>query len=335
MKRWIIIVLCAVLILSMIFYFKFLVKISCNDGTIVDRCSKITPYFCSRGKLIEKASVCGCSNKTRAEGDKCISSFQEEPKNISLNYVLRGKKGKIDLVVYKKLADYLSIIPRYMNSNETLTPLDFKLRMLNQEEQREFLLPLVVEIEKITRDKTDQARIAVSLVQNIPFGNSTKTARFGNIPIVYQRYPYEVLYDVEGICSEKSDLMIFLLREIGYGTASFYYSSENHETVGIKCSIKKANIREFCFIETTGPSIIADNQTDYFNIGMLTSSPRIINISEGISLGNDLYEYRDAKILESIRQDTREYGTINLLQYLQYKNLNRKYGLISFNEYSF
>lgn len=207
--------------------------------------------------------------------------------------------------------------------------------MIDQKEQREFLLPLVIEIEKITKDKTDQARIAISLVQNIPFGNSSKTAQYGNIAIEYQRYSYEVLYDMKGICSEKSDLMIFLLREIDMELL-LYYSLENHEAVGIKCPSERANTGDFCFIETTGPSIITDDRTDYFGtVRKLISSPQVTNISDGISLRNDLYEYQDAQILISIRDYMKKYGTINPIQYLQFKNLKNEYGLVNSNEYTF
>lgn len=327
--------LICIFISAVILSFLFSGYETCNDGTPSGNCSDISPYFCSGGTLIEKASVCGCGTM-QVQGDRCVSSFQEEPKNITLDYVLRGKKREIDFVVYKKLADNLSQIPRSADSRENPTLLDFKLKMINNEQQRELLLPLVMEIEKITRDKTDQARIAISLVQSIPFGASTKTLKIGNIDVDYQRYPYEVLYDMEGICSEKAELMIFLLREIGYGTSFLYYSLENHEAVGIKCPIEKANVGEFCFIETTGPSIITDDRTEYFGIvRKLVSSSVVMNVSDGISLGDNLYEYRDAKTLADIRDDMRKYGTINPIQYFQFKWLKRNYGLLDVDEYTF
>ncbi len=326
--------LAGVFILFFIFYLIFAER-SCNDGTPYDKCSGISPYFCSRGRLIEKASVCGCGAMS-IDGDKCISVYQEEPKNISLKYVLRGREGEIDFVVYGKLAENLSQIPRYASLKESPTLLSFKLKMIDNQQQRELLLPLVVEIEKITKDKTDQARIAINLVQNIPFGSSNKRLKVGNIDVDYQRYPYEVLYDMEGICSEKSELMIFLLKELGYGTSSFYYNLENHEAVGIKCPAKKANAGEFCFIETTGPSIISDDKTEYFGIvNKLVSTPIITNISDGMSLRNNLYEYSDAKTLADIRDDMRQYGRINPVQYLQFRSLKSKYGLVDAKEYTF
>jgi len=48
-----------------------------------------------------------------------------------------------------------------------------------------------------------------------------------------------------------------------------------------------------------------------------------------------LYEYRDAKTLTTIREDMRKYGTINPIQYFQFKWLKRNYGLLDVDEYTF
>lgn len=317
----------------MFYSFFFNKSTTCNDGTGSNGCSKIKPYFCVNGSLMEKASVCGCNNLSEVKGNKCISEYQIEPKTITLNYTLKGKKGNINFIVYKKLSDYLSKLPRYIDSEENKTTLlDFKLKSLNEEQQRELLLPLVVEIENLAKNKDDQARIAVSIIQNIPFGNSNKTLKFGNIDIEYYRYPYEVLYDLQGVCGEKSELLAFLLREIGYENAFLYYSAENHEAMGIKCPVKKSlNNTGYCFIETTGPSIITDYKTEYLAIEQLTSFPEIIPVPGNLSFGeNNFYEYRDAKILDKIREKVKNYGTINYIQHLQFNNLKEKYGLASF-----
>jgi hypothetical protein len=329
MKKEVVIVLSLVflLVLSFIFYLLIFNKNAgiCNDGTLYNKCSKINPYFCSNGILTEKASACGCSNVSRINEDKCISDFQTEPKSITLNYVLRGKKGQINFTVYKKLYDYDSGISRYISTSKNPTLLDFKLKFINEPYQRELLLPLVVQIENLAKSKEDQMRIAVSLVQNIPFGNSNRVG--------YQRYPYEVLYDMQGICSEKTELLIFLLREIGYGSAFVYYNLENHEAVGIKCPKEQSlNNTEYCFVETTGPSIITDDKTEYVGeIGGLNSVPEVLIASDGISLGKNLYEYRNARTLISIRENMGKSGAISPIQSLQFQGLKQKYGLIAFN----
>jgi hypothetical protein len=336
MKKEIIIVSSLVLslVLFSVFYPLFSDNVkTCNDGTLYDNCSKINPYFCSNGVLTENASICGCNNFSMISGDKCVSDFQTEPKNITLNYVLRGKKGQINFTVYKKLYDFDSGISRYISTSKNPTLLDFKLKFINEPYQREFLLPLIIQIENLARNREDQMRITVSLVQNIPFGNSDKTIQIGDSKIEYQRYPYEVLYDMQGICSEKSELLILLLREIGYGSAFLYYNLENHEAVGINCPKEESlNNTGYCFVETTGPSIITDDKTEYVGgIFWLNSVPQILIASDGISLGKNLYEYRDARILMGVKESIRKYGTINPFQSFQFKNLKQKYGLIAFN----
>ena len=304
----------------------------CNDGTLYNQCSGIQPYYCFMGNLIERAPLCGCANLSEVQGNKCVAPYSSERKTVSLNYTLRGQKGTIDFAVYKGLYDYLSAIPRYYNFEENHTLLDFRMKMLDDEYQRELLLPLVIEIQKITSDKEDQAKIAISLVQNIPFGNSDKILKVGGIVFDYQRYPYEVLYDTEGVCGEKSELLVFLLRELNYSSAFLYYSAENHEAVGIKCP-KKYGVddSEYCFVETTGPSIISDDKTEYVGIVSLTSDPLILIASEGLSLNKYEQEYLDAQILENIRESARDDGLLNPIQYLQYQTLKTRYGLEFFS----
>jgi hypothetical protein len=325
-------------VLIVTFLIIFLIQpVYCADGTKYRSCSNVKPYFCSQGKLIEKSSVCGCPISSQVQGETCFSEYQFDSKNITLNYTLRGKQGNIDFVVYKGMEDYLSKLPRQIDSTENLTLADFKLRMINEETQSEFLFPLFLKIASLTSSKEDRARIAISLVQNIPFGSSDKIIRVGNIPIGYQRYPYEVLYDMQGICSEKSELLLFLLREIGYGTASLYYNAENHEAVGIKCPISESVINSgYCFVETTGPSIISDDQTDYFGTSKkLNSTPQVIGISDGISLSNNIIEYRDANSLINIRNNMKRNGEINFFDSITWNAIKKRYGLVSFGHYEF
>jgi len=60
-----------------------------------------------------------------------------------------------------------------------------------------------MKIQNLTLVKEDQMRIAVSLVQNIPYAESEKTFIIRNTLFNYSRYPYEVLYDGAGILRGK------------------------------------------------------------------------------------------------------------------------------------
>jgi len=152
--------------------------------------------------------------------------------------------------------------------------------------------------------KDDQARIAISLVQKIPFGISDRKIKFGERDVDYSRYPYEVLYEGQGTCGEKSTLLALLLRELGYGVVLFYYEKENHESLGIKCPLEEGyKGTGYCFVETTGPAIISDDRIAYSGGIWLNSIPQIMLISEGITFGeNNFYEAGDANILQKIRE---------------------------------
>ena len=114
---------------------------------------------------------------------------------------------------------------------------------------------------------------------------------------------------------------------MGYEVVFFYHAFENHESIGINCP-KRYSLDNsgYCMIETTGPSIMTDNEIEYVNVGRLYSQPEIIFISEGNSLGFGLYEYRDAITLKEIRKSMEE-GKLTILQSNQLENLKNKYKL--------
>lgn len=302
----------------------------CEDGTLEGNCSVTLPYFCSREILIENSSLCGCPADMFIEENSCASVYHTLPKEVTLKYILRGETKEINFSVYGGMNNYVSELPKTITytNNKTPSRLDFKLQKIDEETQREFLLPLVMKIQNLEKDKNDRARIAISIVQNIPFGESNKTTTlFGDYNLSYSRYPYEVLYDNEGICGEKSELLAFLLKELDFGVALFYHQAENHESVGIKCPMEYSlNETGYCFIETTGSSIITNNQNEYVGDIKLTSKPEILVIADGNSL-EDVYEYKDAKKLIRINKITEEKGKISMFRYLQLKKLKKKYGL--------
>src|SRR3989344_8355277 len=147
---------------------------SCGDGAPYGLCSSTKPYFCEDGVLLEKASFCGCSDLSQISGEHCYSKYQLYPEDVNLKYILNGAEKNIEFAVYGDAAEHFSTLSRaieYKNGEEP-SRLDFKNKIVNYEEQRELLLPLVVKIHNTTNDKVDQARIAISLVQNIPYGST-------------------------------------------------------------------------------------------------------------------------------------------------------------------
>ena len=124
-------------------------------------------------------------------------------------------------------------------------------------------------------------------------------------------------------------MLAFLLRELGYGAVLFHYPKENHEALGIKCPIEKSFFNSgYCFIETSGPSIITDDKMIYQGGITLSSTPEIFLISDGLTFGEEnFYEYEDAKEMEKIYRDIEKDGKINFFKSLKLTKLKEKYGL--------
>jgi len=308
----------------------------CGDGSFPGTCSLNKPYYCdTEGVLIYDAGLCGCpdSGSFTKMGNACVSDYQISPRQVSLNYVLDGIDRSLSVEVYGGVDDYLSTLKQsiiYANG-EISSRADFKLNHMNEKVERDFILPLILQIQNIAPgDKDRQARIAISIVQNIPFGASNKTYVFAGQNVSYSRYPYQVLYDNAGVCGEKTELLAFILRELGYGVSFFYYPAENHEALGIKCPLDKSfSFTGYCFIETTGPSVITDNELNYVDAGKLTSVPQLFFISEGLTFGRDnFYEKSDAKKIIRIRNFVSKHGWIGPLNKKTLGKLTQKYGLV-------
>jgi hypothetical protein len=308
----------------------------CGDGTFYGDCSLSKPYFCEEGVLIESVEKCLCPGNLFRENDSCNSEYFNESKEIILNYIFNGEEKFFNLTFYGGVVDYLDSLSRSINygANELPQRRDFKLLKIENELQKHLLMPLVVAIQNSVSDsKEDQARIAVSLVQNIPYLEPENVSVFGGkYNLRVSRYPYQTIYELAGSCEGKSELLLFLLKEIGYGISLFYYPSENHEAVGIKCPIEESFENSgYCFIETTMPSLISYSEGRYLGIlgsNKLFGIPEIILINDGLSLEKNLIEYRDARHLTKIVNKIDQTGRINYFEKRKFDELRERYGLL-------
>jgi len=304
----------------------------CGDGTFYGTCSLDKPYYCDEGVLVEKASVCGCPDSDNLsfwrEGDFCISRYYTGLRDINLSYYLEGQEDKILFTVYEGVNDYVSRLSRtiLIENEEIPFRVEFKLKSIDDGLQKEAILPLVKRIQNLApENKVEQARIAVSLVQNIPYGVSDKSSFVGGSELDHSRYPYEVLYENQGVCSGKSQLLALFLRELGYGAVIFFFPEENHEAVGIKCPVEKSFYSSgYCFVEAGGPSIITDYSMEFTEGITLDSRPEMLLISRGISLPDDFQEYRDAITLEGIRKRT----FLGIINSWKLGRINERYNLL-------
>ncbi len=106
------------------------------------------------------------------------------------------------------------------------------------------------------------ADLATCFVQNIPYDSAKAKVVLSNAPSdkfskvanndYFDRFPYETLYDNEGICTDKSYLEAALLKQMGYGTALLTFDVEHHMAVGIKVPSGYSSFNTgYGYIETT------------------------------------------------------------------------------------
>ena len=243
-------------------------------------------------------------------------------KSVTYTYRTYGQPHEVTFTVYDGVNDYLSGLSRYISyyQNEPTTE-DFLLKNIDNEIQIEAIQPFVDFIEENAETNNEKARMAISLVQNIPYDYN---GFYGDD--LNSKYAYEVLYTNTGVCGEKSELLIHLLRELGFGVAYLNFDSQSHAAVGIKCSEEYDYLDSgYCFVESTVPSMITDDQGDYIDTGELTEVEEIIIVSNGLSLTDVKEDYNDAIRLNQIQA----MGLfLDMSTYNEWENLIDKYGII-------
>lgn len=219
--------------------------------------------------------------------EKQISSYEKNPKEVNLPEI-----GKF--TVYQGLNDYLAKQDRAISYYYVApTTKDFILKSLDNSAQKPYLDKLVTRIKSESSNSEEQAKIAIRMVQKIPYDYD------GLYGTLEGRMPYEVLYDMRGVCGEKSPLLAYILRELGFGVAIFEFDIEGHESVGIRCSSCDYKNSGYCFIESTSPTIPTDSEGEYLGAGKLGTPSEIINIADGKSLDLST-ECKDAEEWNSI-----------------------------------
>jgi hypothetical protein len=184
--------------------------------------------------------------------------------------------------------------------------------------QKTFLQPQVDAIKDRSPNPDGQARIAISLVQHLPYN----AKRAFQQPAEWY-YPYETVYSNKGTTADKSLLLAYLLKELEYDTVVFDYSSSM--AIGVKCSPEYDYFNTgYAFIDVTRPSIITYVPDTEYGGGGISPNPRIIHVNEGKRSLDVGVEYRDALQLRKLQ---RIGGALNQTESLDMLRIARMYDL--------
>jgi hypothetical protein len=241
-------------------------------------------------------------------------SFKNSPKSHNYHYNSGGRKT-LSFTTYGGLNEYFSKKShtyRYNYVDEVI------LELLEDSYQDKYLEPFMERIKEVSSSPETQARVAISLVQHIPYSWN----RYSGTDSDWY-YPYETLHNNQGVCSDKSLLLSYLLCQLGYDVVLFEFS--DHMAVGVKCNSQyDFQNSGYAFIETTCPTIITYIPEDYLGGFRVTSDVEIIHVQGGdksIDVGGEYRDAQELKKLESMGQVLDQY------YYARWQALTQKYDL--------
>lgn len=242
--------------------------------------------------------------------------------------VIDGKKKKYKVPLNQSTYQTIFNLPDYTcgqfgYTDATLADC-YNFLIYDRADQKEALAPLVNWLNKKIKNKGDRVRVAASLVQNMPYDYNKET---GEEEVATgrghgSRYPFETLYENTGICGEKARLIVHLLKQLGYGTATITFKSPSlHEVAGVKCApAYDFQDTGYCFIDPNVRHMIT------FGGSWETRVPyQVLQISDGKTL-NAKKDFQDSRKYWEIFNSI-DAGTYTKKQAKAYKKLIKKYGL--------
>jgi hypothetical protein len=201
--------------------------------------------------------------------------------------------------LFEGVNDYLTINkPKYYDPNSEL----FWKELINDEVQQKYLAGFIGQIRKKTDNRDDQARIAISIVQQIYYDKNLD-ARLNEYGYYY---PYQTIFKDSGACADKSFLLAYMLKELGYEVVLLRFVPEHHVVVGVKAPTQYTYKNTgYAFIDPVCPCIIptydkGEYGEDPENLKPLTSTPIVIKISDGASFDSIGEEYQDAAVYDRL-----------------------------------
>ncbi len=291
--------------------------------TVFSGCTSSSPQEYSQTPASEKTPAVHTAEETRTtlyaieEKTTTPAALPSGTKEHTFAYVLNGVKDTVSIPMSESVyADYAKKSdPGYKPPYDAATNSSYYRAYMEDQEQQ----PAIADLARAIREKTpvadDQARIAVSLVQHIPYKEGGKQ----------YRYPYEVLYKNQGVCGEKSMLLALLLKQLGFGSGVFYFLPEDHMAAGIKAS-SPYDFRNsgYAFIEATEPYIITDSATDNLAQWKFTSTMEITPVGTGKALESIAGDYEDARQWAGLEAKIKN---LSPAENAAWKVLNTKYDL--------
>jgi TM2 domain-containing membrane protein YozV len=240
------------------------------------------------------------------------------------SYVLRGRNGHIQFTMYQGVNDYLAV----NNPTEEFGTNNYYLKLIDDGVQQKYLAGFMNQLKKKSDITDDQARIAISISQQIYYERNQSLVND-------QRYntPYETMFSDTGTCADKSILLAYILKQLGYGVSLLEFPNEHHIAVGVKAPLQYTfKDTGYAFIDPVCNNLIPTYDKGKYGEGenkkSLTSA-RVIKISDGNSFDSIGEEYQDALEWNRLVQLAgKEGNALERDDLFRYGKIYQKYGMV-------
>ena len=243
------------------------------------------------------------------------ADYRQSPKTTSFSYVIDGNQRSMSFTTFGGLSDFFSSKSHsyhYDPDNGVI------MDLLENEVQNENMRLFIDMIRKRSITSDDQAKIAISLVQRIPYNGN----RYSRTATDWY-YPYETVHNDKGSAADKSVLLAYILNELGFETVLFEFPS--HMAVGVKSSSKYSFYDTgYAYIETTRPTIITYEPDSGYGSFSISQNPRIIHLSGGRRVLDVTTEYGDARRMKQLEAMG---GNLNQSYRAELSKISDKYDL--------
>ncbi|MEA3273585.1 MAG: hypothetical protein U9Q72_03280 [Patescibacteria group bacterium] len=259
--------------------------------------------------------------------EKQIPSLAQS-KEINYSWQYNNKAYAFQQNLYGSVWDFYNSQPKVLESIGSLPKNwedDFYGIFFKEVKGDNAITEIVARIEELASQKklnSDQLiELTVAFVQAIPYDSNKADKILGGMEEP-PRYPYEVLYEQQGVCSGKSFLLVSLLRELGYGAVLFEYEEASHMAVGIKCPKEYSTYESgYCYVETTSidhkigivphldpgnNTAIAKKELEHFNGSNNSNLKKLENVK--------MFQKTDGKVYQGIVRTLQMSKEIEVLE---------------------
>ena len=234
-----------------------------------------------------------------------IPPLPQEEGAKAVNYVwdYKGQKYQLAETLYSSIDGYYGDRSKGIFQGLESSSVEKYLELDAKSPETAELAEQISDLAKTRHLNEDQTlELAVAFIQAIPYDEAR-----ARTDLTHPRYPYEVLFENTGICSDKTLLAVSLLRSLGYGTAVFMWDSEQHMSAAVSCPKEYSNYGTgYCIVETTAVGakigVVPDLSTSTLKaVGRTTLGSYGQDNQNVMNLGNaEIYSEQTGKLYQGV-----------------------------------